>query len=309
MPTRKNLGPLTKAFTYPSSCNVAVLGCTTCDGGWQAQSCGGNTLNAQGVQDNPDCWPPRANTGISTGVALGGWGFYSPGLECPVGYATSCVATGSVDGGFDFQFSVLKSETGIGCCPTGYACKHNPGVDAAQTCYRVVSTGSFPTVQCESGTSNQYSYVQVPSTFTVTASGDETTSVISAITVFAPLIQLNRRAVDLPSSTEASTTSGSQRTTGTATATSTSTSTSATSQATSGSSSSGGLSVGAQAGIGVGAGLVGLALIAAAVLFWRRRRKTYTASPTEEPKYEVPGQETHPVELPGTQRYAPSELP
>lgn len=114
--SRTNLGPLTTAFKYQDSCAVVVRRCTNCDIAWQGQSCGDNRFNTQGVLDNPDCWPPRDNDALETGVALGGWGFYSPGLECPDGYAAKCVATGSVDGGFDFQFSVLRSETAVGCC-------------------------------------------------------------------------------------------------------------------------------------------------------------------------------------------------
>ena len=60
----------------------------------------------------------RAVSSVSTGVALNGWGFYSPGIQCPSGYATSCVATEGVVGGFNFQFGLLPSETAIGCCPT-----------------------------------------------------------------------------------------------------------------------------------------------------------------------------------------------
>ncbi|KAF3025101.1 hypothetical protein E8E14_014591 [Neopestalotiopsis sp. 37M] len=113
--SRTNLGPLTTAFAYPSSCNVAVLAdCATCNYGWQAQTCSDNGFNAQGVQDNVDCWPARASS-VSTGVALNGWGFYSPGIQCPSGYATSCIATEGVVGGFNFQFGLLpKTNSGSG---------------------------------------------------------------------------------------------------------------------------------------------------------------------------------------------------
>jgi hypothetical protein len=115
---RTNLGPLTEAFTYPASCNAVVLQCATCNDGWQAQKCGTNTRNPDGVQDAPDCWPPRQGDAFPTSVALNGWGFYSPGVQCPIGYTTACRATGSVAGGFPFEFEVLRSETAIGCCPT-----------------------------------------------------------------------------------------------------------------------------------------------------------------------------------------------
>lgn len=115
---RTILGPLTTTFTYPSSCSVAVEECSGCSSGWQAQTCSNNGFNGQGVQDNPECWPPRSNAHISTGVAFNGWGFYSPGLYCPEGYATACSATAGVDGGFTFQYPLEASETAIGCCPT-----------------------------------------------------------------------------------------------------------------------------------------------------------------------------------------------
>jgi len=114
---RTVLGPLTTAFTVPSSCGVAVQACPTCDFGWRAQKCGTNTFNSQGVQDEPGCWPPRSDDSLSTGFALGGWGIYSPAVACPVGYQTACVATGTQPGGFAFQFPVNPSETAVGCCP------------------------------------------------------------------------------------------------------------------------------------------------------------------------------------------------
>ncbi|KPM45204.1 hypothetical protein AK830_g1329 [Neonectria ditissima] len=289
--SRSNLGPLTTVFKYPDSCAVAVQECTDCATAWQGQSCGDNSFNTQGVLDNPNCWPSRDDDDAPyTYAALLGWGFYSPGLECPDGYATSCVATGSVDGGFNFQFSVLESETAIGCCPKGYHCHFNPGVDEAQTCYSIVKTGSFPTVQCSSGSSNRYSYMTVPATFIETASGSEGTSFLRAVTIYAPLFQLNRQASDLSSS--------STKSTGSTSVTSHSTSlTGVTSEAPAPSSSNGGLSVGAQAGIGVGAGLVGLTLLGTALYFWRRKKKTPAV--TERPKPELEGQLRHPVELYG----------
>ncbi len=115
---RTNLGPLTTAFSYPPSCTVNVQQCTSCDLGWQGQTCGSHGFNTQGVEDNIDCWPPRDNANISTGVAFNGLGFYSPGISCPGGYQTARQATGSVSGGFTAQFSLLRSETAVGCCPT-----------------------------------------------------------------------------------------------------------------------------------------------------------------------------------------------
>lgn len=119
MTVRTNLGPLTTAFTYPASCTNNVIQCSYCLVAWQAQTCSDNPNNAAGVQDNANCWPPRTTAStFSTGVALNGWGVYSPGLSCPVGYNTACSATGTTIGGFQFQFPVSGGETGIGCCPS-----------------------------------------------------------------------------------------------------------------------------------------------------------------------------------------------
>lgn len=118
MGDRTILGPLTTAFVYPSSCSVVVKDCVTCSKGYQGQTCGTNTFNTQGVQDDPSCWPPRTDDSLVTDVALNGWGIYSPGISCPDGYSTACAATQGADGGFPFQFSLEKSETAVGCCPT-----------------------------------------------------------------------------------------------------------------------------------------------------------------------------------------------
>ncbi|KAH8901964.1 hypothetical protein BR93DRAFT_973053 [Coniochaeta sp. PMI_546] len=275
---RTNLGPFTTPFTYPASCSVVVQDCSTCNLGWQGQSCGNNQFNTQGVQDNLDCWPPRDAENLSTGVAVMGWGFYSPGLDCPIGYATACASTAGTDGGFPFQFSMLPHETAVGCCPTGYSCSYNPGIDAAQTCYKYYSTGSFPTVQCSKGTSNKFSYVTVPATVTATVSPTTTggspsitVAVLQNVLVFAPLIQINWQATDLLSTTPlpgGATTTTSQ--------TSPPTSTAATPK-------SDGLSQGAVIGIAVAAAIVGLILIAIFAIWMRRRQQRPKVMPTLPP--------------------------
>ncbi|GMG27618.1 unnamed protein product [Aspergillus oryzae] len=199
---RTNLGPLTTTFTYPESCTVAVGACPTCTQGWQAQTCSNNAFNHQGVQDDVECWPPRANPTLATGVALNGWGFYSPGIHCPAGMVTACSATGGSNGGFQFQYSLNDGETAVGCCPSGYSCGH-AGHDQYQTCLSVYVTGTFPIVQCKSGSSNGYTYMTVPATVTATTSKSVTlTHTISAYTVRAPMIQINHMATDLPTSTQ-----------------------------------------------------------------------------------------------------------
>ncbi|KAH6877063.1 hypothetical protein B0T10DRAFT_193447 [Thelonectria olida] len=266
--TRTNLGPLTTEFTYPSSCRVAILSCTNCAKGWQGQTCGSNHFNTQGVQDNVDCWPERSNSSISTSVALNGFGYYSPGLLCPTGYTTACQATGTSDGGFVFQFPLLQSETAVGCCPTGYKCKHNPGADVAQTCYSVATTGSFEAAQCSAGTTNDYRYVRMPATVSEVVSSETSYSTIRAITLFAPLFQLNHQKTDLSSSSTSETDAAD------------------TMKPSEESSSGNGLSTGAKAGIGAGAGVVALIVIGVALLFWRKRKSKVVNVVEKPPGYE-----------------------
>lgn len=149
---------------------------------------------------------------------------------------------------------------------SGYSCNYNPGFDAAQTCYRYYSTGSFLTVQCSQGTSNKFSYVTIPATITATAtptttggSPSRTVAVLQNVIVYAPLIQINWQSTDRPTSTLGSN----------------STTTSQTGSPTpiSSSQKSGGLSQGATIGIAVAAALVGLALVVALALWTRRRRQ------------------------------------
>ncbi|OGM48666.1 hypothetical protein ABOM_002009 [Aspergillus bombycis] len=115
---------------------------------------------------------------------------------------TACSATGGSNDGFKFQYSLNDGETAVGCCPSGYSCGHD-GQDQYQTCQSVYVTGSFPVVQCKSGSSNGYTYQTVPATVTATTSESVTvTHTISAYTVRAPMIQINHMATDLPTSTQ-----------------------------------------------------------------------------------------------------------
>ncbi|KAA8652870.1 hypothetical protein EYZ11_003155 [Aspergillus tanneri] len=276
---RTNLGPLTTTFTYPSSCSVAIEACPWCSEGWQAQTCSNNAFNYQGVQDNIDCWPPRANPSISTGVALNGWGFYSPGVHCPAGMVSACSATGGVEGGFQFQFSLNEGETAIGCCPKGYTCDYTPGPYQAQTCHSVYFSGSFPAVQCSAGSSNGFSYQRVPATVTATTTASSSamlaTYTVSSYIIKAPLIQINHMATDLPTRTSSSNSSQA--------VTSASTSSSAATTEISVANPASSLSVGAKVGIGVGAGVAGLALIALLAWLWvlRRRRHGVKTAPSQ----------------------------
>lgn len=89
--------------------------CSTCNIGWQAQSCA-----ARGAVDATTCWPPTTS-GVAplTTPPLFGWGFYSPGTLCPSGYAPACAATagGVTDPAWTMQFRMVAGETAVGCCP------------------------------------------------------------------------------------------------------------------------------------------------------------------------------------------------
>lgn len=170
-----------------------------------------------------------------------------------------------------------------------------------QTCYSVVTTGSFPVVGCSSGTSIDFHYYNVPATITETIespSASLTATLISTVTIYAPLFQLNYQSTDLPSTHSSSTTH-------TTTSTMGSTITipeSLSSQSTSPSPSAGvGLSSGAKAGVGVGAGIGGLLLLATIIVFCVRRRRA------SDPASELVATEIQPALI--QQHIQPAELP
>ncbi|RYP69878.1 hypothetical protein DL771_005821 [Monosporascus sp. 5C6A] len=269
--SRLNLGPLTTAFTYPPGCDVAVI-TSGASIGYQAQTCSNNPNAAGGEQDNPDCWPPRLYGNLNGGIAFGGWGFYSPGLECP-------------DGGFD----CLTDQAGT----------------RAQTCLSVVTEGSFLTVQCSYGSSNNYGHLEIPLTYTVTSSDESATGVseVTSVSVYAPLFQLVHRPSDIPSIPAETTSDAGVRT--------------ASSELDDGLSTSsgnpnGGLPTGARAGVGVGVGIAVFAIIGAAFFFWGRRRTVATEAPKQPGQMsgqygQIPGQ-YHLNELPVNAPTVRSEL-
>lgn len=114
-------------------------------------------------------------------------------------------------------------------------------------------------------------------TYTATNSDEDDevkTITQSIVTLRAPLFQLVRQATDLPTSTSGTDTFSETATTSTP----------------ANSSGEEGLSVGAQAGLGVGVGVLGVALIGAALFFWRRKRRaTTTPSVPQDPVSEEAG--------------------
>ncbi|PMD22647.1 hypothetical protein NA56DRAFT_93305 [Hyaloscypha hepaticicola] len=254
---RTILGPLTTTYTPPLSCTVHVqAGGPTNNQAWQAQSCSGANENS----DNPACWPPATVTAPSPVGTLATWGFYSPGLVCPIGMTTACYATGGGSSGWQVEFSLLPQETAVGCCPTSFSCSNFD----AQTCIWVATSTTISVVTCQSGTSGNLEYVTVPATTSNVA--------VSEYILFAPLIQMNWQSTDRPSSSPTSTptSSGTSGTLPTAT-----------------SPPSSGLTPGAKAGIGVGVTLGALAVVALIFLYWKRRN---ARSRTDvQPVYELAG--------------------
>ncbi|KAK4249033.1 hypothetical protein C7999DRAFT_13091 [Corynascus novoguineensis] len=193
-----NLGPLTTTFTPPAACTVAVgerrngladffgIG-GDYDIAWLGQACDGNK-----PFDDTSCWPETSKGAEEKEAPLSGWGFYSPGLHCPVGYATACSATGGKGGKSDWpvQFELKNGETAVGCCPRGYGCANING----QTCIMMAESTTVPTVTCKDGTTGDVAFQTVP---------DEEAS-ITAFSLLAPMIQINWQSSDLPTSTTTS---------------------------------------------------------------------------------------------------------
>ncbi|KAE9369984.1 hypothetical protein N431DRAFT_345662 [Stipitochalara longipes BDJ] len=192
--SRTILGPLTTTFTAPATCTAAQRACSTCNYAWEAQTCysgGAGGSETYGVKDATQCWPPTSAGLPEPTPPLWGWGFYSPGLICPTGYTSACSATAGSALTWTPEWSLAAGETAVGCCPSQYACTNNqPNVN---TCQFVVSSTSVPVMTCHSGTTTDFSYLQVP--FTVSNTAEPT------FTLYAPLIQINWQSSDLlPSS-------------------------------------------------------------------------------------------------------------
>lgn len=113
-----NLGPLTTGWTPPSSClDFYLFGQSpTHTVGFMGQKCEANEP-VQTVQDNTDCWPPVLANVAEPTFPFYGWGFYSPGIQCPTGYTSACTAEYQKRGDWPVQFSLFSGETAIGCCP------------------------------------------------------------------------------------------------------------------------------------------------------------------------------------------------
>ncbi|UKZ76498.1 hypothetical protein TrVFT333_004204 [Trichoderma virens FT-333] len=268
------LGPLTTTWTMPESCSIYMPPCSTCDQGFRGQSC--NAISDGRVQDNTACWPP-VKPGISSpGWPFVGWGFYSPGIACPAGYVTACTAVYGQRPQWDTQFTLVSSETAVGCCPPGFTCANING----NTCIATATSTSIPTAFCDGTKLTDSGFETFPTvvtfTQTDTASGvvDVETSTRQMV-LYAPMFQLNFQSSDLPASTTTASTTSTSNTATTRTTSSTSQQTT-TSGADNGAAinPSSGLSNGAKVGLGVGLGLgVAFLLAFAAFIYYYRRSK------------------------------------
>ncbi|KAK8053344.1 hypothetical protein PG996_012645 [Apiospora saccharicola] len=263
------LGPLTTVFTPNPTCVTPMAGfcqSQSCEA-WEGQVC--TTLpkwnNSYGVMDQSSCWPPYTSGAATTDVAvmgaLEGWGFYSPGLSCPAGSTSACSATANnpTGGDFTFQFPLTAGETAVGCCPTSYSCV----LDAMgrNTCLRTLRSTLLDVVTC----GGKAPPGTTPKTWAATST--------TYLNIYAPLIQINWRATDLPAMSTSMGLAGSGMTIAETRPIDSSAPPNANSTNTLAPS---GLSNSAYAWIGVGAALGGLivlgGVIGGGVLLLRRRR-------------------------------------
>ncbi|PON28782.1 hypothetical protein TGAM01_v202629 [Trichoderma gamsii] len=275
------LGPLTTTWTMPQSCSIFMPGCSTCDNAYNGQSC--NPTSGGQVMDNTACWPPASSGVASPTWPFVGWGFYSPGLACPAGYTSACTAVYGQRPPWSTQFSLVPSETAIGCCPTGFACANVNG----NTCTATVTHSTVETAFCSGTHLVDVGAATLPTIITVTtpetSSGTtkywESSTSTRTMILYAPMFQLNFHESDLPASTTASSTASS---------TSSSASETGSGNGTS-SKSSGGLSNGAKIGLGVGIGLGVAFLLAfgAFIYYYRRSRNNAVPLGSELPNNQI----------------------
>ncbi len=250
------LGPLTTVFKPPGPCTVAVAACATCNVAFQGQTCGPTR-----VHDDQACWPTTTTGAPDPGETLTGWGFYSPGLNCPEGYASACTAIEGKTTGWKLQFPIEAQETFVGCCPTGFKCDNVHG----QTCVMTVAkTTSLPTVSCHGFMSTNFGFMTIPN------------GQLTQLNLLAPMIQLAFKASDQAalSSTTAATNGTTQATSATSAPTTSLPTATPNPQITnppSTTTTTTSLSTGAVAGIAIGTAAIAFLIAAAAFLLWRRR--------------------------------------
>ncbi|KAK8244568.1 hypothetical protein HDK64DRAFT_1591 [Phyllosticta capitalensis] len=197
------LGPLTTTFTPPSDCQIGyssasfvsnliddISGYYNTSEYTIAQIA--KTCSNSAIGDAASCWPSASTTPYAD--EFSGWGFYSPGLFCPVGYTTACASVASLSSYstfpmYSFEFSARGGDTIAGCCPTGYECATTSSSNQAQGCVKATST---KTTLAVCGTASKSSDTSLES--------DPYYVNFSELTIFqAPMIQLNWKREDFES--------------------------------------------------------------------------------------------------------------
>ena len=224
-------------------------------------------------------------------LELSGFGYYSPGLECPAGYTTAChggLAASNQRSSFTFQFPLRALESAIGCCPSSMGC----AVRDFQICTAAFSGSNAPRQYVCGDTA-------VP----------QTADTLQMWTAQAPLVQLKWQSTDTATSTPIKAMAS------TRTATSASPALATFSTASSETPSPNHPSKAGDIAGGVVGGVAGLALVLASVYLFLRfpRRRSNAQSKSGSPeaatesfqKPELPGEGYH-KELPGERE--PGEL-
>ncbi|OTB03196.1 hypothetical protein M426DRAFT_12783 [Hypoxylon sp. CI-4A] len=295
-----NLGPLTAAWTPPSSCTIPFNFCTDseCTGIFGAtcartyeDDCTDSRASCTSSftyvgYDDPDCWPPRSSSiSLPTDILLSGWGYYSPGILCPAGHTSACFATAGGHSDWQPQIPLQSDETAAGCCPSSFVCGISDGIP---TCINTARASSGFAMTCVS-TGSAFEPQTIPTTIT---SGTEEIT-INSRTLYAPLIQINWKATDRTSTSSYSAPSEAPSETSTADP-----------------SQQNSLSTGAKTGIGIGVGVAVLALVG--VLSWllvRYRRSRQSGNnesympPAEPPAVQQVYQDHQIHQLEGQQKY------
>ncbi|KEY66395.1 hypothetical protein S7711_05829 [Stachybotrys chartarum IBT 7711] len=199
------LGPLTTSWVAPTFCTVHMLPCSTCSEGFRGQTCVIGTDGRASEQDHTGCWPPTTARAGTPEHPFVGWGFYSPGTECPTGYTAACTARYGRNPEWNIQFDLHESETALGCCPTGFECTNRNG----NTCIQIAATQTDDIVVVQTGTCSGTDLTNIqlatfPDEITVivtqTDDGDTATETRIArreITLLAPMIQINYQSSDM----------------------------------------------------------------------------------------------------------------
>ncbi|KAK8218985.1 hypothetical protein IWZ01DRAFT_479543 [Phyllosticta capitalensis] len=158
------LGPLTTTFTPPSDCQI----------GYSSASFVSNLIDDISGYYNTSEYTIAQIAKTCSNSAIG-WGFYSPGLFCPVGYTTACASVASLS-----SYSTF---------PIGYECATTSSSNQAQGCVKATST---KTTLAVCGTASKSS--------DTSSESDPYYVNFSKLTIFqAPMIQLNWKREDFES--------------------------------------------------------------------------------------------------------------